>query len=505
MTNPPDSVRSLERKARLTRTVSLLGASGAFAMGLLVVAPAAARHSGPPTALTDSEFWEIFTSMSEPGGSFVSENFVSNETSFQVVIPSLQRSLTRGGVYLGVGPEQNFTYIANLKPSMAVIFDIRRQNAMQHLMYKAVFEASPTRAEFVARLFSRPSVGRLSPTLAVAALFDSATMAMPNDSAYRANFDAIVATLTRTHGFALDSDDVASIRHVYDVFYEAGPGVNYGYRPMSPSTLRTSYPTYGMLQAATNGDSVEMAFLASEENYRTVRELQLRNLVIPLVGDFAGPKAIRAVGEYLRKRDMTVTAFYLSNVEQYLFRQGGASDRFYGNVASLPLDSTSTFIRSVPRTGSGPGTMMAFGSGTYVIRANPMGGASFGPGNGTVVGWSVVDSGGVRVMRMIQDSAGQLVFRTIPDSVAATKTADSLRAATAARQDSAMAAALRDVLARDSARRTMLNRMPTLSMVMGGMLSSGLVSMQETLAAFFGGRLTRYEDVIAMTKTSGWK
>jgi hypothetical protein len=471
-------------------------------MGVLMVAPAAARHSGPPTALTDSEFWEMFTSMSEPGGNFVSENFVSNETSFQVVIPTLQRSLTAGGVYLGVGPEQNFTYIANLKPGMAVIFDIRRQNAMQHLMYKALFEASPTRAEFVARLFSRPSVARLAPTLAVAALFDSATMAMPNDSAYRANFDAIVTTLTRTHGFALDSDDVASIRHVYDVFYEAGPGVNYGYRPMSPSTLRTSYPTYGMLQAATNADSVEMAFLASEENYRIVRDLQLRNLVVPLVGDFAGPKAIRAVAEYLRNRDMIVTAFYLSNVEQYLFRQGGASDRFYGNVAALPLDSTSTFIRSVPRTGSGAGPFMTFASGTYVIRASPAGGASAGTANGPIVGWSVVDSGGVRVMRMIQDSAGQLVFRTFPDSATAAKTSDSLRAATA-RQDSTMAA-FRDLISkRDSMRRIVGN--PTMSVVMGGMLSSGLVSMHQTLDAFFGGRLTRYEDVVAMTKTGGWK
>ena len=88
--------------------------------------------------------------------------------------PALKRSLTRDGVYLGVGPEQNFTYIANLGPRMAVIFDIRRQNAMQHLMYKALFEMSPTREEFVARLFSRPSVARLAPGIAVEALFDSA-------------------------------------------------------------------------------------------------------------------------------------------------------------------------------------------------------------------------------------------------------------------------------------------------------------------------------------------
>jgi hypothetical protein len=93
-----------------------------------------------PDSLTDREFWDIFTNLSEESGTFPSENFVSNEQTFQHVIPTLQRSLTPGGVYLGVGPEQNFTYIANLKPRMAVIFDIRRQNAMAHLMYKALFE-----------------------------------------------------------------------------------------------------------------------------------------------------------------------------------------------------------------------------------------------------------------------------------------------------------------------------------------------------------------------------
>ena len=135
---------------------------GAVAVSfVLILAVTASSHTAQPTALSDAEFWEFFTSMSEPGGSFVSENFVSNETSFQDVIPTLQKSLTPGGVYLGVGPEQNYTYIANLKPRMAVIFDIRRQNAMHHLMYKALFDLSPTRAEFVARLFSRPAVAAL--------------------------------------------------------------------------------------------------------------------------------------------------------------------------------------------------------------------------------------------------------------------------------------------------------------------------------------------------------
>jgi hypothetical protein len=71
-----------------------------------------------------------------------------------------------------------------------------------------------------------------------------------------------------------------------------------------------------------------MAFLATEENYQAVREMQLENLIIPVVGNFAGPKAIKAVAEYLKERNATVTAFYASNVEQYLFLQTGGAARF---------------------------------------------------------------------------------------------------------------------------------------------------------------------------------
>src|SRR5581483_2842188 len=88
-------------------------------------------------------------------------------------------------------------------------------------------------------------------------------------------------------------------------------------------------------------------YLATEANYRALRDLEVANLVVPVVGDFAGPKAIRAVGDYLRDNHTTVAAFYLSNVEQYLFQQGDDWRHFFTNVGTLPLDSTSTFIRSV--------------------------------------------------------------------------------------------------------------------------------------------------------------
>jgi hypothetical protein len=448
--------------------------------------PAQSRVAAPDS-LTDAEFWAFFKTMSEPDGYFLSENFVSNEVSFQEVIPTLQRSLTKSGVYLGVGPEQNFTYIANLDPRMVVIFDIRRQNAMQHLMYKAIFEMSPTRAEFVSRLFSRPSVARQHANIAVNALFDSASVAPPSDSAFKANLSAILELLVARHGFALPVDDIATIEHVYKVFFTAGPEVNYGYRPGNPSFIRTTYPSYGMLQGATNADSVQMAFLATEDHYRVVRRLQLRNLIVPVVADFGGPSAIRAVGKWLTERSMTVTAFYASNVEQYLWREPGVAERFYANLTALPLDSTSTFIRSVPRMGGSTMTTGRIVGGLPVgLRVN-----------------LTRDVNGYLITQTTQDSAGITITKTTIDS-------SRVRRDSTAAQDTALISTFRRMQATmDSVLRMnagwVVAAGPVTRSIVGGSLTSGIAPIQKTLRMHFSGELKGYNSIIDMTKVSGWK
>ncbi|HEV8216512.1 MAG TPA: hypothetical protein VGP95_11775, partial [Gemmatimonadaceae bacterium] len=112
----------------------------------------AATPQAIPTKLTDSAFWKLVSDFSESNGFFRSDNFVSNESSYQWVIPDLLRTTKQSGVYLGVGPDQNFTYLVALKPKIAFIFDIRRQNMLTQLMYKALIEQSNDRADFIARL-----------------------------------------------------------------------------------------------------------------------------------------------------------------------------------------------------------------------------------------------------------------------------------------------------------------------------------------------------------------
>jgi hypothetical protein len=459
-----------------------------------------------PESFSDREFWDFFTTMSEQGGSFPSENFVSNEQTYQYVIPELQRSLTPNGVYLGVGPEQNFTYIANLKPRMAVIFDIRRQNSIAHLMYKALFELSPTRADFVSRLFSRPLPASLGKSATANELFTAALDAKMSDSAYDANRRAIFDLLVGKHGFALSTADSQSLKHVYASFFEAGPDINYGYRFGGTPGFRGMYSTYAQIQTLTNAAGVNMAYLGSEANYQYLRTLHGKNLVIPVVGDFAGPKAIRSVGEYLKQRNATVTAFYLSNVEQYLFRGLGDAERFYQNVATLPIDSASKFIRSVPPNNGFGGALRVFSNGI-----------PFGPSASSVMSNNysvqVRDSAGVSIILVTTDSAGRPVTtRTIDSTSTRRPTALEIFRSLRARDDSLARLRFDSTLRASGAlpppvvrRDSVSNAITRGTVMMGGSsLISGIASIRETLDVFTSGRIRGYGDVTAMTKIDKW-
>ena len=328
------------------RRIVRFSASLGFAL-TFVAAPLVAQSI--PTKLSDSAYWKLVTDISEPGGYFRSDNFVSNETTFQWVIPDLLRTTKPGGVYLGVGPDQNFTYIVALKPKIAFIFDIRRQNMLTHLMYKALIEQSTDRADFISRLFSRPRPDKLDSTATAMQIFTAYAAVPPDSARFRANITGIRDALTKKHGFKLSDSDLETIAYVYEAFVSAGPDITYNFNQgnRAGGFGRGSMPSYAALQVETDSAGVHRSYMATEANFRALREVELNNLLVPVVGDFAGARAIRAVGEYLKQNNATVTAFYLSNVEQYLFQQGDDWRKFFGNVGTLPLDGASTFIRSV--------------------------------------------------------------------------------------------------------------------------------------------------------------
>ena len=310
-----------------------------------------------PSQISDGAFWKLVTTMSEPDGQFRYENFLSNEIQYQYVIPELKSMTRPGGVYLGVGPEQNFTYIVALQPRIAFITDIRRQNMLELMMYKAIFELCPDRADFLSMLFSRVRPEGLTEKATADQLFRAYTSALRDDDLHQKNVKAIQNLLAQKHQFGLSLTDLQNIQYVYAVFANDGPYLDY-----SSGGLGTSpgggMPNYSELMVADDAHGEQRSYLASEANYKFMRDMEMKNLVVPIVGDFAGPKSIRAIGQYLKEHDATVTAFYLSNVEQYLYSDGKLLD-FFRNVATLPMDASSTFIRTFGPNGGGVG----FGGG----------------------------------------------------------------------------------------------------------------------------------------------
>src|SRR5437762_9357693 len=150
-----------------------------------------------PARLTDEAFWELVTDFSEASGRFPSDNFVSNELATQRVLSQLTKSRKASGAYVGVGPEQNFTYIVALQPKIAFILDIRRQNMIEHLMYKALIELSSDRSEFLSRLYSRKHPEGLKTESDPDVLFAAYSVVSSDRELAQKNLAAITDVLTK--------------------------------------------------------------------------------------------------------------------------------------------------------------------------------------------------------------------------------------------------------------------------------------------------------------------
>ncbi|MEK7830239.1 MAG: hypothetical protein AAB401_04090, partial [Acidobacteriota bacterium] len=249
-----------------------------------------------------------------------------------------------GGAYLGVGPEQNLTYIAKVRPRIAFIMDIRRQAVIQHLMYKAIFHLSPTRAQFLSLLFSRPlPKDKASAADApIGEILDVIGNATSDDKTYASNLAAIRKAIQEDFQFPLSERDQTDLDYVYKTF--RNEGLNIGYQ-MGGMGGRGNFPNLKDLILQTDQNGKLGNYLATTDDFDFVRGLHQKNLIIPVVGDFAGKKALAAIGKYLRKNSFTVTAYYTSNVEQYLF-QNEVFSAFAENVRKLPINDKSLFIRS---------------------------------------------------------------------------------------------------------------------------------------------------------------
>ena len=296
------------------------------------------HRSTLPAQLSDEEFWKLASDLSEPAGAFPhSDNLVSNELHYVNTMHTLGPS---GGVYIGVGPEQNFSFIAGLRPRMAFVVDIRTENRGLHLLYKALFEIAANRDEFVSRLFSRARPPAVEEDMTAEALF-ARYAKTPRQPALRDDtLRLVLARLLEHHAFPLTPDDLQAITYALDAFFADGPDIHYG--RLHPT--EQPGPSYRALMTATDVSGGGHSYLWSDESFAFVKDLQMRNLIVPLIGDFGGPATLRRTGDYIREHGEVVTAFYGSNVEVYLNREKAAV--FCATLSRLPYDWKTWFIGS---------------------------------------------------------------------------------------------------------------------------------------------------------------
>jgi hypothetical protein len=292
-----------------------------------------------PGALSDSAFAQLIARVSEPPGFFDTDNLISNEDSYLHVVGTLKRLGITGGAYLGVGPDQNFSYLAAIHPRIAFIVDVRRENLLEHLLFKAIFAQSRNRLEYLCVLFGKSAP---ADTAGWGARDATALLAYLDGARADAAAGARVRDQLKRLAVPLSQDDLATIDRFHRTFIAQGTGLRFNTFGRAPQPYD---PTYRQLLLQTDRTGRESNYLAHEDDFQFVRTLEARNLVVPVVGNFGGDKALRAIGAWLRDHKETVSAFYTSNVEQYLFRDG-LFGQFEGSVGQLPRDAHSVMLRS---------------------------------------------------------------------------------------------------------------------------------------------------------------
>jgi hypothetical protein len=313
----------------------------------LCLALAAVLLAGPRAAGAqgrDTSFAALVERLSEPGGYFDSDNIITNEASYLHVASQLERVGVRGGLYLGVGPDQNYSYIALIRPRIALLVDIRRDNLLEHLLFKSLFTMSRNRLEYLCLLFGKPvpaDIDRWSTrsTREILAYVErTRTDSAAVEATKRASNDRISAFRVR-----LDARDRGMIDRYRAEFVASGLDTRY-------SSLgrdnRMGYPSFGQLITATDRAGRQIGYLGDEAAFQVIREMHNRDRIIPVVANVAGAKAMAAIARYAADERMAVSAFYLSNVEQYLIERDEGFARYAANVRALPRDSSSVIIRS---------------------------------------------------------------------------------------------------------------------------------------------------------------
>jgi hypothetical protein len=303
----------------------------------------APSSSAPSRELAERQrFTQLVTQLSEPSAYFFSNNLISNETSYLQIADELAERASPEAAYVGVGPEQNFSYIALARPTVAFVVDIRRDNQLLLLLHRAAFERASSRAHYLALLLGRAheAGSNEAPGARVDAVIEAALAGRADE----ASFEAAHATLRASidgYDLGLSASDAETLRKQHRAFYEAQLSLRFELHHKNGRL----YPTFGEMLRTRSPSGRHGSYLDTLEGFLVVQDLQRRGRIVPLVGDFAGDGALRELGLHLRSEGVEVGTFYVSNVEQYLLDRDKWT-RWLRNVEALPQRKDAVFVRA---------------------------------------------------------------------------------------------------------------------------------------------------------------
>jgi len=284
--------------------------------------------------LSNKEFENAMNDISEKDpGTYVTSNRVHNEGSYlQVPFTSLLKLDIQNKAYIGVATDQNYSYIAKLKPGIAFIIDIQRPVMLQHLLYKALFTMAESRVDFARLLLNRTGNS-------IDEIIDSKESKEKTEVEKTA--EKIITLLDKDYGIDLSEEDKRIIKEIYLDFYLNGAYITCGTGP-------GNVPFKELIrQTDTSGQKGH--YLWSDEDFAFLKNMSEKNLIIPLVGDFAGTKCISELGKWLKKRKLKVGIFYTSSVEYWI---GERKNNFavwsiwISNLKALPWSENAVIVRA---------------------------------------------------------------------------------------------------------------------------------------------------------------
>ncbi|HET9423760.1 MAG TPA: hypothetical protein VFO55_00205 [Gemmatimonadaceae bacterium] len=342
---------ALQRLRLLTLATAAASVAACAAPAVIPASPAQGTLVAPAAVQSaESTYGKAFLSLSEPAGYFPSENVVSNETSYLHVLDAMRRIGVKGGAYIGVGPDQNFSYIAAIRPDVAYMFDIRRDAMIEHQLFKAVFSMSRNRLEYLCVLLAKPVPADVVAwkDRPIGDIIDYVDRT-PASVEIAKTSEREIERRAASFGIPLTEDDIAVLAMYRAAFIRFGLDVQYS---SLNGNMMGSMPVWRDLLVEVDRSGNQLNYLAADSLFQYVKQMQAANRIIPVTGNAAGPTALRRLGDEIRSRGLVVSALYMSNVEQYLMRDGGFAS-FAANVKTLPRDAKSVMIRSVFASGRG--------------------------------------------------------------------------------------------------------------------------------------------------------